>query len=143
MSEEHGEENSHNQHLVIQLSSILLFLILGIYTMAAAGLTGRRGSWFHESSLAILLGFIVSGISILAGFYQFNEASRFNDMVFFYFLLPPIVFAHGYNLKRRRFFQNFNYVFLLGVIGTLLSFITFAVLTYGIFQIIPFSQKDA
>ena len=106
MSEDHngGGGDSHDHHLVIQLSSILLFLILGIYTMTAAGLTGRQGSWFHESSLAILLGFIVSGISIMVGFYQFNEASRFNDTVFFYFLLPPIVFAHGYNLKRRRFF---------------------------------------
>jgi len=69
--------------------------------MAAAAITGKSGTWFHESSLAILLGLIISGISIMAGFYQFNEASRFNDLVFFYFLLPPIVFAHGYNLKRR------------------------------------------
>ena len=70
MSEDHGGEGeSHDAHLVIQLSSILLFLILGLYTMFAAGFTGKQGSWFHESSLAILLGFIVSGISIMAGYY--------------------------------------------------------------------------
>jgi len=37
--------------------------------MAAAGVTGKKGAWFHESSLAILLGLIISGISILAGYY--------------------------------------------------------------------------
>lgn len=52
---------------------------------------------------------------------------NFNDSVFFYGLLPPIIFAAGYNLKKRRFFQYFFYIFLYGVIGTTICFlITFA-----------------
>lgn len=46
----------------------------------------------------------------------------FNGTLFFYFLLPPIVFAEGYNLKKRKFFQNFPYIIIFGVLGTLATF---------------------
>lgn len=74
MSEEgnhQGGEGSHNQHLVIQLSSILLFFILGVYTMFSAAITNKK-SWFHESSLAIFLGLVISGGAIMFGFNEFN-----------------------------------------------------------------------
>ena len=38
------------------------------------------------------------------------------------FLLPPIIFAAGYNLKKTNFMKNFGYITLFGVIGTLISF---------------------
>lgn len=47
---------------------------------------------------------------------------NFNDNVFFYGLMPPIIFAAGYNLKKRKFFQYFFYICLYGVGGTLISF---------------------
>lgn len=140
MSEEghHEEGNSHSSHLVIQLSSILLFFILGIYTMFSSYIHNRR-SWFHESSLAIFLGLLISGGAILFGFNDFNKASRFNDLIFFYVLLPPIVFSAGYNLKRRSFFKNFTFVGMFGVFGTIINFASFALLTIGLFKIIPFN----
>jgi len=38
------------------------------------------------------------------------------------FILPPIIFAAGYNLKKTNFMKNFGYITLFGVIGTLISF---------------------
>jgi len=54
----------------------------------------------------------------------------FSDKIFFTFVLPLIIFGAGYNLKKRQFFKYFTYIFLLGVVGTLIAFTWVAPLTY-------------
>jgi len=48
----------------------------------------------------------------------------FDDQQFFYFILPPIVFAAGYNMKRKRFFANIAVICLFGILGTMVCFVT-------------------
>ncbi len=48
--------------------------------------------------------------------------------------LPPIIFASGFNMRRRRFFDNIGYIMLFGIFGTLFTFFVFTGLTYGIMQ---------
>ena len=63
----------------------------------------------------------------------FNKASlAFNDRTFFIFILPPIIFAGGYNLKKKKFFENFHYVTLFGIFGTLLNFVLMSAMVKGI-----------
>ena len=50
--------------------------------------------------------------------------------MFFTFILPPIIFAAGYNLRRRSFFKYFLYIFLFGVLGTVITFLVVLPLTY-------------
>jgi NhaP-type Na+/H+ or K+/H+ antiporter len=54
----------------------------------------------------------------------------FDENLFFYFCLPPIVFASGYNMKRKKFFENFTNILLFGLFGTVLQFTIFSVLTF-------------
>lgn len=63
-----------------------------------------------------------------------DELARlnFNDNLFFYGLLPPIIFAAGYNLKKRRFFEYFFYIALYGIFGTLICFLVTFALTIAI-----------
>jgi NhaP-type Na+/H+ or K+/H+ antiporter len=44
--------------------------------------------------------------------------------------LPPIIFAAGFNMRRKRFFENFGYISLFGVLGTVITFLVFSVMTY-------------
>ena len=55
---------------------------------------------------------------------------RFSPAAFFYGLLPPIVFAAGFTLKKREFFRNFGTIVLFAVVGTLVSTILFGLATY-------------
>ncbi len=55
---------------------------------------------------------------------------RFSPSAFFYGLLPPIVFAAGFTLKKREFFRNFGTIVLFAVVGTLVSTILFGLATY-------------
>ena len=55
---------------------------------------------------------------------------EFNDNLFFYFCLPPLVFASGFNMKRKKFFENIGNILLFGVGGTVVTFVVFVSLTY-------------
>jgi NhaP-type Na+/H+ or K+/H+ antiporter len=66
-----------------------------------------------------------------------------NDSLVFYGLLPPMLFADGYNLKKRRFFQNLYYINIYGLVGTVLHFLVFVGLLYAVSALgtkIPFIQ---
>ena len=63
---------------------------------------------------------------------RYGEQVPFDPKIFFYFVLPPIIFAQGYTLKRRAFFRYFHYIFLYGVLGTLLQFMLLALAAWGL-----------
>ena len=50
----------------------------------------------------------------------------FDSNLFFYFCLPPIVLASGFNMKRKIFFENFGAVLIFGVFSTILQFFLFS-----------------
>ena len=55
---------------------------------------------------------------------------EFNEEIFFYGLLPPMIFSGGYNLKKSTFFKNFSYISLYGALGTVMTFGIIFGLTY-------------
>ena len=59
-----------------------------------------------------------------------SEALEFSPAAFFYGLLPPIVFAAGFTLKKRSFFRNIGTITLFAVAGTFISTLVFGLLTY-------------
>lgn len=63
-------------------------------------------------------------------FYDAEESQKWVRTVIFLVLLPPIMFEDGYNFPRRKFFQNFLYINVLGLLGTFLNFVTMWGLLY-------------
>lgn len=83
------------------------------------------------------------GISFLAkyfGYNQINDILEFSESMFFYVCLPPLVFSAGYNMKRKKFFQHFNYVALFGIAGTFACFVFFSLFTAIVFYIQPMQK---
>ncbi|KAI7744239.1 hypothetical protein M8C21_000997, partial [Ambrosia artemisiifolia] len=59
---------------------------------------------------------------------------EFKQEFFFIYLLPPIIFNAGFQVKKKQFFQNFTTITLFGAIGTLVSF---AVISFGATRLFP------
>ena len=74
--------------------------------------------WIHESSVAALLGLVVGGLMYFAS----GTSIQFNNDIFFYLVLPPIIFSAGYGLKKKNFFRYINSIALFGIVGTLINF---------------------
>lgn len=48
-------------------------------------------------------------------------------------LLPLIIFATGFNMRRKKFFENISNVAKFGLLGTVLTFAIYTGLTYALF----------
>jgi len=67
---------------------------------------------------------------------------EFDHNLFFYVCLPPIVFASGFNMHRGDFFANLKIVLVFGVLGTMVSFSLFALMTVKMNEWIPMEVFD-
>jgi len=83
---------------------------------------------------------IISLFARFFGYTQINSILEFSESLFFFVWLPPIVFAAGYNMKRKKFFQHFNYVALFGVVGTFTWFTFFSFFTGMLFYLHPMDK---
>jgi NhaP-type Na+/H+ or K+/H+ antiporter len=84
---------------------------------------------------------IVVGIGISAAVYglaqkysedqQWLDDLEFDDDLFFYFVLPLIIFPSGYNMRRKKFFSNIGTIMKFGFLGTIICFAVYTALCYG------------
>ena len=56
---------------------------------------------------------------------------QFDANVFFYLILPLIVFPSGYNMRRKKFFANIGTIMKFGFVGTIICFSIYTLMTYG------------
>ncbi|URD89412.1 Sodium hydrogen exchanger [Musa troglodytarum] len=56
----------------------------------------------------------------------------FSENLFFIYVLPPIIFNAGFQVKKKQFFRNFMAIMLFGVVGTVISFI---IISFGASQV--------
>ena len=116
-------------HLSLQV--LLAVILLVLYVIAAPIFEKIHFHYMHESGVVMLLGIAITlTFKFFIPSLDFTTSLAFSDKIFFTFVLPLIIFGAGYNLKKRQFFKYFTYIFLLGVVGTLIAFTWVAPLTY-------------
>ena len=125
------EETGHGSksHMIFNEGIIIIFVMLIIYMAFEAFKHKKNLSFGHEASLVTLIGFGISYAFQSAGTTEFANLMQFSDDLFFYFCLPPIVFASGFNMQRKKFFANIKNIVLFGLVGTIIAFISFTSIT--------------
>ncbi|KAF5478998.1 hypothetical protein F2P56_005512 [Juglans regia] len=88
----------------------------------------------NESIIAILIGCIAGTIILLLSKGKSSHILTFNEELFFIYLLPPIIFNAGFQVKKKQFFQNFLTIMSFGVIGVFISAI---IITAGSWWLFP------
>ncbi len=68
-----------------------------------------------------------------------EEKATFSPEIFFYVLLPPIIFHAGYSMRKKSFFDNLGAILTYALLGTLISTACIAVIVYGFAQFITTS----
>ncbi|KAK4796043.1 hypothetical protein SAY86_028369 [Trapa natans] len=95
-------------------------------------LHGNR--WANESILALLLGLCAGVVVLLVTKEENSRILSFSENLFFLYLLPPIIFNAGFQVKKKQFFKNFSTILLFGVFGTLISFCVISVGVFLLFE---------
>ena len=128
----------------LNLVTLLAIIILMIYTVSAPIFEKIHFHYMHESGLCMIIGVIVSLVAIFFDPHaNFTRSINFSGDIFFTFVLPPIIFSAGYNLRRASFFKYFIYILSFGVFGTIMSFLWVAPITllFNHFNLFYFPMK--
>lgn len=112
----------------VPIDVMIIFVMLMIYIILGTFMEFKNVSLGHETGVALAMGLAISAIVHFAVSNESVEL-KFDGDIFFYVCLPPIIFASGFNMRRRRFFENIGYVLTFGIFGTILTFFVFTGLT--------------
>ncbi|CAN1761211.1 Sodium/hydrogen exchanger 2 [Linum perenne] len=81
----------------------------------------EENRWMNESITALLIGVCTGVVILLVSRGKSSHLLVFSEDLFFIYLLPPIIFNAGFQVKKKQFFRNFITIMLFGAVGTLIS----------------------
>ncbi|CAA7037554.1 unnamed protein product [Microthlaspi erraticum] len=72
----------------------------------------------NESITALLIGLATGVVILLISNGKSSHLLVFSEDLFFIYLLPPIIFNAGFQVKKKQFSRNFVTIMLFGAAGT-------------------------
>ncbi|KAL0323511.1 UNVERIFIED_CONTAM: Sodium/hydrogen exchanger 2 [Sesamum angustifolium] len=102
--------------------SITLFVTL-LCACIVIGHLLEENRWMNESIIALIIGLGTGVFILLVSGGKSSHLMLFSEDLFFIYLLPPIIFNAGFQVKKKQFFRNFITIMMFGALGTLISFI--------------------
>ncbi|KAK1293147.1 Sodium/hydrogen exchanger 2 [Acorus calamus] len=113
--------------------SINIFVVL-LCACIVIGHLLEESRWMNESTTAVVIGLFTGGLLLVATGGKSSHILVFSEDLFFIYLLPPIIFNAGFQVKKKQFFHNFMTITLFGAIGTIISFTVISFGGYVLFK---------
>jgi len=144
----------HNEHVVLSENLLLFTCLLCCCLLMQYFIAHKwKQKYIPEAGSVILLSMFVGGIIrlVISGGEMSGTATttadggqshspyflQFTPSLFYFGLLPPIIFSAGFLLKRQLFYDNFGVVFVMAFFGTCVSA---AVISVGLFYMINYTS---
>ncbi|KAL6592686.1 hypothetical protein ACP70R_049361 [Stipagrostis hirtigluma subsp. patula] len=108
-----------------------------------AGHLLEENKWVNESITALIIGCIIGAIIFLLSKGKNSHILRFDEQLFFIYVLPPIIFNAGFQVKKKQFFHNFLTIMSFGVFGVFISVAIVSTGCYWLFPKVGFGELDA
>jgi uncharacterized membrane protein YjfL (UPF0719 family) len=143
--EDHAVDH-HTHHIYKLLGLIMFMVMLILYITIGSYMEVKKFKFGHETGVIIIIGAFVSGLIYLSltigprhdtwveASAEVKESFEFPSEFFFEVLLPLIIFACGYNMRRKKFFENIVNIAKFGLLGTFLTFVFYTLFTWLLFE---------
>jgi len=113
------------------LENFTLMALLIISTAMSSVITSKGwNKYFPESGASMIFGIGVGLLFQFLSLFNLKQEFQFDPKLFYFILLPPIIFDSGYSMRQRNFFMNMGTILLHAVFGTLIAAIVFG---YGVY----------
>ncbi|KAL6654318.1 hypothetical protein ACP70R_007783 [Stipagrostis hirtigluma subsp. patula] len=103
------------------ISAVGLFVALMCVCIVVGHLL-EENRWMNDSITALFIGLGTGAVILMVSSGKQSHVLLFSEDLFFIYLLPPIIFNAGFQVKKKQFFRNFMVITLFAVVGTLISF---------------------
>ncbi|CAL5043048.1 unnamed protein product [Urochloa decumbens] len=108
-----------------------------------AGHLLEENKWVNESITALIIGCLIGAIISLLTKGKQSHIMRFDEQLFFIYVLPPIIFNAGFQVKKKQFFHNFMTIMSFGVFGVFISVAIVSAGCYWLFPKVGFGKLNA
>ncbi|KAJ4956526.1 hypothetical protein NE237_013309 [Protea cynaroides] len=102
----------------------------------------EENRWMNESITALIIGLCTGVVILLFSKGKSSHILVFSEDLFFIYLLPPIIFNAGFQVKKKQFFRNFMTIMLFGAVGTLISFVIISLGARELFKKLDVGSLD-
>ena len=121
------ENDDHISHNALYKGILVFTTVLILYFFIGSWMEIKKFPICHETGVIIIIGILLS-LVLNAFDHETANMIGFNNTVFFDILLPLIIFATGYNMRRKNFFDNIVNINKFGIMATLLTFAFYSLL---------------
>lgn len=110
----------------------ITFFVLLLTACIVIGHLLEKNRWLNVSITALAIGLFCGTVILLTTKGKSSHVLVFSEELFFIYLLPPIIFNAGFQVKKKQFFRNFMTIILFGAVGSLISS---AIISFGSLQL--------
>jgi NhaP-type Na+/H+ or K+/H+ antiporter len=125
------EEEINAEHE--QLVFYIFFLSFMIFFFTMEGIIHMKKPLIgHQTVFTILLGLVWSVLWFISKGYHPDRVKvfQFSHSAFFDFMLPPIIYNSGFNMKRKNFFTNLGNITIFGLGTTFVCFVEYSLFSW-------------
>ncbi len=124
----HYYEYCDSSGMLNEFNLLVIAAVMLLCECAKSVVKNNNIHWLPEAAACMLVGMAVAGVTALWGYSM--EQFAFDDEIFMYILLPPIIFEAALTVNKREFRRRRGAIAIFAVFGTLISSFVTGAATY-------------